>query len=220
MGKKVKPPQGDGDKLAQFLTVSGVHFVAAAIVREALETEPDPAFESAFSKTKTEAREFLECYELCSLPYWGAAELAGAIVDPLTFPDPARALRAVELAQKAGELPEVFTPKAGVEWAMSRQFAVRSDLAEFVGLTPGHYGKPLAMDAPTEATPAIANAGTAKKWTPERLRELASYRQKHGIQEAAKRFGISKARIRALLPGEKKTPAKAAGYSVFSHRMK
>jgi len=202
MGKKVKPPQGDGDNLAQFLTVSGVHFVAAAIVREALETEPDPAFESAFSKTKTEAREFLECYELCSLPYWGAAELAGAIVDPLTFPDPARALRAVELAQKAGELPEVFTPKAGVEWAMSRQFAVRSDLAEFVGLTPGHYGKPLATDAPPEAAPAAGNAGTPKKTTPAQEAEIVKlFNRGHGIsvRQLAQQFDVTRPVIDRVL---------------------
>lgn len=202
MGKKVKPPQGDGDNLAQFLTVSGIHFVAAAIVREALETESDPAFESAFSKTKTEAREFLECYELCSLPFWGAAELAGVIADPLIFPDPARALRAVELAQKAGELPEVFTPKAGIEWAMSRQFAVRGDFAQFVGLTPGHYGKPLATDTPTEAAPVSENPGTQKKTTPEQEDEIVRlFNRGRGIsvRQLAAQFGVTRPVIDRVL---------------------
>ena len=202
--KKAKPKQGEGDNLAHFLTVRGIHFVAAAIVRKALETEPDPAFESAFDKTKAEAREFLECYELCGLPFWGAAELAGVIADPLIFPDPARALRAVELAQKAGELPEVFTPKAGIEWAMSRQFAVRGDFAEFVGLTPGHLGKPLAMDAPTEAAPASGNAGTQKRTTPTQEAEIVKlFNRGRGIsvRQLAGQFGVTRPVIDRVLKG-------------------
>lgn len=73
--------------------------------------------------------------------------------------------------------------------------------------------------APQAAAPAPV-AGTAKKWTPEELGKLADYRKKHGTTEAAAHFGISAARIRELLPSEKKKPAKHAGVSVFTHRIK
>jgi hypothetical protein len=42
-----------------------------------------------------------------------------------------------------------------------------------------------------------------KKWTPEKLAELRAFRDEHGTKAAAKKFGISEARIRQLLPNEK-----------------
>lgn len=74
-------------------------------------------------------------------------------------------------------------------------------------------------DEPQAAAPEPAAAGTAKKWTPEALRALSDYRERHGTKEAAEHFGISAARVRGLLPSEKKTPAKHAGVSVFTHRI-
>jgi hypothetical protein len=41
-----------------------------------------------------------------------------------------------------------------------------------------------------------------KKWTPEKLAELRAFRDEHGTKAAAKKFGISEARIRQLLPTE------------------
>lgn len=73
---------------------------------------------------------------------------------------------------------------------------------------------------PQAAAPEPAAGGTAKKWTPEALRELANCREKHGTEGAAAHFGISATRVRQLLPSEKKTPAKHAGVSVFTHRIK
>lgn len=78
----------------------------------------------------------------------------------------------------------------------------------------GHAG------AEGEVQPESAGPVPAKKWTPERLAELAEYRKKHGTKAAAERFGISPARVRTLLPSEKPArPAKKA-HSVFTHRAK
>ncbi|MCL6555003.1 MAG: hypothetical protein K6T56_01430 [Burkholderiales bacterium] len=41
-----------------------------------------------------------------------------------------------------------------------------------------------------------------KKWTPEKLAELRAFRDEHGTKAAAKKFGISEARVRQLLPKE------------------
>jgi hypothetical protein len=41
-----------------------------------------------------------------------------------------------------------------------------------------------------------------KKWTPEKLAELRAYRDEHGTKAAAKKLGVSEARVRQLLPTE------------------
>lgn len=74
---------------------------------------------------------------------------------------------------------------------------------------------------PVKAETVGAGAGevpsNGKKWTPERLAELKAYRDKHGTSDAAKQYGISPARIRVLLPGDKPRPE---GYSAFTHHSK
>lgn len=57
----------------------------------------------------------------------------------------------------------------------------------------------------------------AKKWTPERLEELRTYRKAHGTKAAAEWARISEARVRELLPGDKPAPN---GYSAFTQRRK
>jgi hypothetical protein len=42
-----------------------------------------------------------------------------------------------------------------------------------------------------------------REWTDEELAELRAFRDEHGTKAAAKKFGISEARIRQLLPTEK-----------------
>ncbi len=67
-------------------------------------------------------------------------------------------------------------------------------------------------------TPAAAATGEgSKKWTPERLTELKTYRDAHGTKKAAERYGISGSRVRALLPSEK---PRAAPFSSMFHRLK
>ena len=58
---------------------------------------------------------------------------------------------------------------------------------------------------------------TGKRWTPEKLAELKSYREKHGTKKAAEFFGISEQFIRKKLPSEKPQPK---GYSAFTYCMK
>lgn len=58
---------------------------------------------------------------------------------------------------------------------------------------------------------------TGKRWTPEKLAELKSYREKHGTKKAAEHFCISASLIRQKLPSEKPQPK---GYSAFTYRTK
>lgn len=72
-----------------------------------------------------------------------------------------------------------------------------------------------ANNGATAAT--SASDAKEKKWTQERLAELAAYRETHTMSETAKKFGISQQRIRQLLP---RSEPKLKGYSAFTHRTK
>jgi hypothetical protein len=81
-------------------------------------------------------------------------------------------------------------------------------------LIPNHEIRFLARDIHTLAeqfaTPAPATPqeqANGKKWTPERLAILETDRKELGATSAAKKHGISTARIRQLLPNDKKKPA-------------
>lgn len=63
------------------------------------------------------------------------------------------------------------------------------------------FTPPLAAQAP-DSGEAQSNA-SVKRWTPERLAELAAYRTKYGTAKAAKEFSISAQRIRKMLPTKK-----------------
>ena len=69
----------------------------------------------------------------------------------------------------------------------------------------------------TESASGGGEPVTGKRWTPEKLAELKSYREKHGTKKAAEFFRISEQLIRQKLPSEKPQPK---GYSAFTHRMK
>jgi len=70
-------------------------------------------------------------------------------------------------------------------------------------------------DAPEpKAAPVVAGR---KKWTPEKLAELKTYREAHTMPETAVKFGISEQRIRGLLPSEK---PKAKPFAGLIHRMR
>ena len=68
-----------------------------------------------------------------------------------------------------------------------------------------------------DTAPPAPVAANGKKWTPEKLAELKSYRDGHGTQKAAEYFGVSEQLIRRKLPSKKLQPK---GYSAFVHRMK
>lgn len=59
--------------------------------------------------------------------------------------------------------------------------------------------------------------GSEKKWTDDKLKELADYRSTHGTKATAEKFSITETRVRQLLPGEKPKPK---GYSAFTYRAK
>lgn len=67
-------------------------------------------------------------------------------------------------------------------------------------------------DVPIEAAPS-----SNVRWTPERLKELSEFRERHGTKKAAEHFGIAQARVRQLLP---KKPAASPANSAFTYRPK
>ena len=157
--------------LAYWLTPEGLSSpITAAMLREAIATSTDNEFIKAFDgATKDEAREYLAAYELCAMPYWGAEELATAIHAADVGRSKELALRAATLAQIANELPDAFTPKQGIEWAMDRGYLF-GEHARFVGAAMGTYGHPHnpLSDGPHHATapPAPVVAGASGEWTP------------------------------------------------------
>jgi hypothetical protein len=78
---------------------------------------------------------------------------------------------------------------------------------------------PEATSAPvvTDQTAAVEPAGDGKKWTPEKLAELAAYRTAHTMPKTASKFGISEQRIRQLLPTKK---PKATPFTGLVHHTK
>ena len=100
----------------------------------------------------------------------------------------------------------------------------RYDTAEPQQTAPATDPAPLEADAMTPspapaqntATPAPEATG-GKKWTPEKLAELKTYREAHTMPETAVKFGISEQRIRELLPSKK---PKAKPFPGLIHRMK
>lgn len=71
-------------------------------------------------------------------------------------------------------------------------------------------------DAMGETT-TLETQSSAKRWTPERLADLRKHRDDHGTKKAAEWAGVSEARVRALLPGDKPTKK---GYSAFTQGSK
>ncbi len=128
--------------LAALLTPEELSPITAALVRDVLIDSTDAEFIEAFDgATKSEVREYLDAYELCRMPYWGAEELASAIHAADSGRAEKLVLRAVTLAQKANELPDTFTPKQGVEWAMDRGYLFGYH-ARLAGAAIGTYGHP------------------------------------------------------------------------------
>lgn len=84
------------------------------------------------------------------------------------------------------------------------------------GVAPAPAPSPPAAPV-TDSPPGGMEPATGKRWTTERKAELKAYREKHGTEEAARQYGISAARVRALLPSDKPQPK---GYSAFTHRPK
>ncbi len=188
--------------LAYLLTPEGINPITAELLRRSLERYSDADFSAAFDgATKDKARQFLAAYSLCRMPFWGAQELADAMA-PAT--DYARALRSVELAQKAGELQAVFSPLDGVKWAMARGFLIGAH-AKFLGIA-GIYGNPhaplsgdvLAVESQQESS----RTGTPRKLTDAQEGEIVSlYNRGRGtsVRQLATDFGVSRPTIDGVL---------------------
>ena len=71
--------------------------------------------------------------------------------------------------------------------------------------------------ADSTAGPLDGSVSNGKKWTPEKLDEVAAFRKKHGTKKAAEHFKVSEQLIRQKLPSAKPKPK---GYSAFTHRTK
>lgn len=78
------------------------------------------------------------------------------------------------------------------------------DLYLSIGLGPD--GKTPAPPVVAVGAPGGVETAPGKKWTPEKLTELKSYRDKNGTKKTAEHFGISEQLVRKKLPSEK--PAK------------
>lgn len=92
-------------------------------------------------------------------------------------------------------------------------------LADSLGLSlpPELSAAQPPQPAPQAEAPAVGAPAGGKKWTAERLAELAEYRAKHGTKKAAETYGVSASRIRELLPSGK---PKATPFTSIVHRLK
>lgn len=130
--------------LAYWLTPEGLDSpIIAALIRETISNTTDEEFKKMFDgATKSEADHHMKQWELCYMAHWGALELVKAIVLCDTSRDETLALRAINLAQGVEELPEIFPPKTGIEWAMARGYLINRNVCIWCGTNPGTYGHP------------------------------------------------------------------------------
>lgn len=172
--KEEEPGHSAITSYAHLLTPEGLNNpILAALLDAATNCGNDDEFIAAFDgATKGEAREFLATYRLCAMPYWGAEELAEIMSDRRSGIKTPMALRAVLLAQKAGELAEVFTPNEGAKWAMARGYLIGGNVRAWVGVKHGIFGHP---HNPLPAAPAEASEGAVP--------EVAKPLQRHPHQE-------------------------------------
>lgn len=157
------PGQQTITSLAYWLTPAGINPVTAKLAWDDIDSESDADFSEKYDgATKEEAREFLETWELCFMPYWSADEVAHAIEISGGGRDATRVLRSIMLAQQAGELSQAFAPLRGVEWAMARGYLINNVICELVGAKPGEYGHPHnEIVTPEEiAEPSTEKAGS------------------------------------------------------------
>lgn len=174
--------------LAYLLTPEGIDPLTAELLRRSLERYSDADFSAAFDgATKDKARQFLAAYNLCRMPFWGAQELAEAMAPCV---DHTRALRVIELAQKAEELQAEFSPADGVKWAMGRGFLIGAH-AKFLDIA-GSYGNPHAPPSgnalaaePQQTAPATDTATPAPVVSESASNGPAKPMQRFAAQDAA-----------------------------------
>lgn len=156
-------------------------------------------------------------------------EAAQVLADIRPGLDPTETVKRLRSAHEKGELA---IHQGGSRFPLEvgetiRDFLDTLDVTEldaWLRASVGH-GFPVAPGTSNEQTIAPGGAEvingmggkSGKRWTDAALAELREYREKHGTKEAAKRFNVSEARVRRLLPTDK---PKAKGFSAFSHRPK
>jgi len=148
-----------------------------------------------------------------------AHEMAAFVFPPLVagfhLEDPQAQMRAKWQAQCTTKRLPAVAAGDFASWLGSQGETPSEHVAAWLEATGG-----AAKPAPPTAAPAPAIAdrpAAASRWTPDRLEELRAYREAHGTTKAAEWAGVSPARVRALLPGDKPQPK---GYSAFSPRLK
>lgn len=145
--------------LADWLTPEGLNNpVTASLLRSAIATATDEEFHEAFDgSTKDEASQHLDEWELCYMPRWGHPELVKIII--LSDPNRNENLvdRVISIAQSEGELPELFTPTVGIQWALKTFYLINGRVCVWCGLQPGTYGHPHNSEA------SIVKSNTSQK---------------------------------------------------------
>lgn len=134
-----------------------------------------------------------------------------------TSPFAQRYTKLLQIAQRSETLggSDRVRPAAAVDWALLTEAVEPPPDLERWLRSRGRLREPDV--APEAATDVEATPPSGLRWTPERLKELSDFREKHGTKKAAEHFGIAQARVRQLLP--KKPPAAPAS-SAFTYRPK
>lgn len=122
--------------LADWLTPERINTPYFALfVRRLISRGTDEEIKESFGGiTKEKVARFLEQGELCFMKQWGAPELVMAIALSNNGLNESLALRAVSMAQSTNELPEIFSPKTGVQWAMERGYLMSKNIRTWVGV--------------------------------------------------------------------------------------
>jgi hypothetical protein len=130
-----------------------------------------------------------------------------------------RHTKLLQIAQRSETLgsSDRVKPAAAVEWAiLSGAVEPPPDLERWLRSRARLPERKLASEAPTDVQVEAAPVSNVR-WTPERLKELSEFRERHGTKKAAEHFGIAQARVRQLLP---KKPAASPASSAFTYRPK
>lgn len=160
----------------------------------------------------------------------GSGATSAVMLDPRSFPNEelrGRFEKALRLAcAGVSYMDGPIRPRGPlIPSHASRKDVLLSDVAMF--LTKSGVAIPQEMQElakqheqllDDEATTHDAQGSNEKRrWSSEKLEELASYRKTHGTKAAAEKFQVSEARVRQLLPGEDTSPK---GFSAFNQQGK
>ena len=101
------------------------------------------------------------------MAHWGPEEVAHAIATSEPGRNQSFVLRAVVLAQKAGDLPEVFTPSDGIKWALQNGYLITRELRELASVTAWVLASPPVRDEALIEKPPLEPAPPASLAPPK-----------------------------------------------------